>query len=500
MDDTTGSMLIGEQGYGHVLFSEDDTPVIQYDMSTEEIVPEPSDEAIIGEADESQANAAEALATMKRLIITANAMEVDGEPVYLDEEEGREKFDKMRLRLTNEQIDALRKQGYSELVYELEDAKLTLPMEALTPEIDVSSLQVQPTPAEGTEPEELVDVTLEPVLQPVSMYELYVEQVDPAELTDRETAALDGMELACRLYRVDVNAIGKTPEAQPAEGDASGVEGAEPVEPARYPVLKVFNAQQSAVDDAGAVDPAADPSEDQAIDLADAQAALSESAPTDWSRGKAMLRVASDYSPEEMPEGAKELFVASDPAVEVNAVMFTEPTVIETDMNNYAEFYPTASGLCAIVVSEEDEEDEEWTEEDDEDEDYEDEEAEAVEEEISEQTTSLEPAAETYLYAFSRDGESGKMYWLINTEENTVEYYCETAKGGVYQIGDYGKNETLLDGLNVVYRDNQEKVSIKMMPKSSSNAILRRGDDMQPLLLESIDAEELNNKLGSVRG
>lgn len=485
-----GAMMIGEMLYGPLLYADDNSPRI-CEVETEDILPEGEESPALDESDIGEADAAPVEApveTMKRLIVRPYPMETpDGDFIYLDDEENRERYEPEHLRLTNAQIDALKQLNYAELMYEVEYATLRLPIDALTSEIDLNNF-TQPgadAPADAAVAETAPQP--EPVMQPVNMYDIFVEQVDPAQLSARESAALTGMTSLLPLYRVQINAVDGEIQPDtamvPVEGEVPA-EGEAPVVPTFYPMLRVFNAPQLIEAEPAAEMPAEEmPAEEQLP-----EALTDPTQPVDpWAQGQAILRVTPELPVYILPEGAQQVFVATDELLpDAEAVRLTDANYIVTDLEQYAEFYPTESGMCTIIapaetgeddsdegeeaieedipeepISEDDasEDEEEIDEEaDEEDEDFEEEEedeGEDYDEEEEEQAGAADPDSQ---YAYVLRSSQGNMYWLIDTAAGTVEFF--RSDSGAYQIGDYTGN--LAGGIAISYRDSGESATFRL--------------------------------------
>ena len=107
--------------------------------------------------------------------------------------------------------------GYTELVYELENADLHIPLAALlaeipleeTPEAEVISViegEIDESGEIGEDVEEL-EMDLAPQVLKVDAYDICIEQVEVAELTERETGILQSYEPKVPGYRVRVRAV-----------------------------------------------------------------------------------------------------------------------------------------------------------------------------------------------------------------------------------------------------------------------------------------------------
>ena len=177
-EDDTGVLMIEDENYGRVLFGRDYLPR-PFDQFDEEI-------------GESEAPAEENLP--KRLIIEPTPMvDAIGQTLYIDAEQTREKFETVHLRLTNEQIANLQKQGFVELLYELEYARLRIPLSLLQSSIQLAA---QADDADGTDTATKVD-----------MYDFCIEQVNGTQLDERESLAMEGLNPVYAMYRIEVNAV-----------------------------------------------------------------------------------------------------------------------------------------------------------------------------------------------------------------------------------------------------------------------------------------------------
>ena len=198
-----GILILGGNDYGTILFDHlgQPWPFVQY----EEELPLPED---------ASPNAVPDM----QLTIVADPLydEETGETIMLGDTE-REKFDTLHLRLTTSLVQTLTGMGYTELVYELENADLHIPLKSLlaeipleeTPEAEVISV-IEGEIDESGEIDENVqelEMDLAPQVLRVDAYDFCIEQVEVAELTDRETGILQSYEPMVPGYRVRVRAV-----------------------------------------------------------------------------------------------------------------------------------------------------------------------------------------------------------------------------------------------------------------------------------------------------
>ncbi len=201
--ESEGTLILGGNDYGTILFDHAGRPYsfVQY----EEELPLPDDAA------------PNAIPDMQ-LTIVADPLydEETGETIMLGDTE-REKYDTLHLRLTTSLVQTLTGMGYTELVYELENADLHIPLAALlaeipleeTPEAEVISViegEIDENGESGEDVEEL-EMDLAPQVLKVDAYDICIEQVEVAELTERETGILQSYEPKVPGYRVRVRAV-----------------------------------------------------------------------------------------------------------------------------------------------------------------------------------------------------------------------------------------------------------------------------------------------------
>ena len=113
--------------------------------------------------------------------------EYTGETLYLND--GRERYEPLHLRLSMEVIQKLTAAGYTEIVYELEDAELQVPLAGLLETVEVPS--TDPEATEGN-------------LVQVQSYDICIEQIEPQTLSASESAALNGYVQISQPYRLSI--------------------------------------------------------------------------------------------------------------------------------------------------------------------------------------------------------------------------------------------------------------------------------------------------------
>lgn len=303
-----GVLVIGGESCGTILFNEqgEGRPFEQFEEEIDE--------------------------TASRLYIQAAAMvdEVTGEVLPLEEDESREKYENLHLRLTPQLIERLKDAGFVELVYELESASLTLKLEELTGEIDLTpyledyetayvdesgdaeypdELPGEDEEAEydAEEPEdieyveELDDLEITDPIAVVDTYDISILQVTQEALTERERTAIDGYAPIVPMYRLAVCAeTGDAPEET-----KPGI-GTEEDKPNSYSVLGVLEEMHLVIE------------------------------PFEFI--------------EEQPEGMVQLFVSDDITAGEDEVFSTVPAeFVEVEGVFFARFVPMESGLYTVA-------------------------------------------------------------------------------------------------------------------------------------------------------
>jgi hypothetical protein len=192
--------------------------------------------------------------------------------------------------------------------------------------------------------------------------------------------------------------------------------------------------------------------------------------------------VVSEDEIEQLPTDARQLFISSNTAtLDTDAVRFSDPVYTVTpEDGSYAEFYPTEGGIYTIVSASSYEEDSEEESEDVDD--------------VSENSSNVNEDSSEVKYAYSRLTSQGRMYWLIDTQNQTVEYCGEDS--GLYRIGDF--TGSLSSGMEVSYRDNGETVAIKLQfPNLYTFAQIEV--DGEKLQMEKTDVASVEEILSRVR-
>lgn len=509
---------------GYILFGEDNRPR-PFEYETEDIEPDPAETATpddeqpgVGTA-ENLGNVArlgneEEAPLPKRLIINPEPL-VDAEDnvIPLESDESRDKYELMHMRLTPSQIDTLKNNNFTEVVYKLENiAELRVPLDVLTNEIDLTPFKEEPEEtayadeenwddeSETAEDEEATDeadedealepaddLPITPDLVTIHNYVFTIDQVDESNITERETAALEGYANLLPLYRVNLSAVDgdletilDTPEGTP-EGDAEeepevpAIEAEKP-EPNFYSMLGIFEGVEFRVNDGLAT-----PDNDIVYEL---------------------------------PEDAHGLVISDDEKVlDEDAAETVEVEYINDELTHmdYALFTGTKSGLYTIVMEapseEEDEDDEDYGDDEVFEEDAEAESDEKFEEdEIGEIQPEEEPVEEVEapaeiiedpdtLYAYSRKANAGNQYWLINTQEKTVEYYrADTRK---YVIGDYVGS--LASGMLVTFRTEPATTTNIQLKFRQTYKFAMMDEDGVSLLMEQAEISEVESVMQGQR-
>lgn len=203
-----GNLVLGEVDYGTILFGArgDAMPFALF---------EDEDETIEGQ---------------RTLTIIPDPM-VDattGEGVMLEDGE-RERYPELHLRLGTALAQELMQNGVTEIIYELEQADLHIPLTSL-----VSEIPLPPAPAVEDAVEFEDDVTGEPIddateeepapeMLQVDCYDISLEQADATGLTERESSIIENRELMAPAYRLRVRVVPVGAEVVPTGlADPSG--------------------------------------------------------------------------------------------------------------------------------------------------------------------------------------------------------------------------------------------------------------------------------------
>ena len=219
-DADLGKLLLNGSDYGVILYDANGQPC-SFVQHEEPVVPENPDEPL----DE---NAPQELV----LTIIADPMTnpQTGETLLLDDGE-REQYDELHLRLSTQLIQMLRGMGYVEIVYELENAELHIPLASLAAEIELEQ-EAEPeviSIIEGEETEtgeyegdiEELEMDLAPATLQIDAYDFCIEQSEVAVLSEREITLLNGYTPLMPTYRVHVRAVFTSDEE---EAEAAPVE------------------------------------------------------------------------------------------------------------------------------------------------------------------------------------------------------------------------------------------------------------------------------------
>ena len=291
-----GNIRVNEMDYGTVLFGADGL-ARSFSIYTEDYVLETSDtEEFDGFEDESgdeidfdetgsdesielddEGNADESIdiedeavegPTLKRVVIKADSMKSttdDGqEEDILLEGTDRKRYDELHLRLTDSTIQGLINNGVGEIVYELEQARLRIPLSALSSMIvlpaDEPDDDDEVLDDEGLDVEEEIeiedgievdetesvddiaandgDITVNANAAgktlPVDGYDIVIEQADANGLSAREQALIGDNQTLMPAYRVRVRIIPEDAQQSPTgETDENG-------EPVTVPVTETL--------------------------------------------------------------------------------------------------------------------------------------------------------------------------------------------------------------------------------------------------------------------
>ena len=115
--------------------------------------------------------------------------EETGESVYLDSDNMRERYDEIHLRISPTLAKTLLDQGISEIVYQLDQADLHIPLSSLVAELPLDAPDPE-NAGEGVAAEDDAgEMEVAPQALQVSAYDICVEQVDAIKLTNAETRA-----------------------------------------------------------------------------------------------------------------------------------------------------------------------------------------------------------------------------------------------------------------------------------------------------------------------
>ena len=274
-----GNIRVNDMDYGTVLFGADGLSR-PFSVYTEDYVPETPDEGEFGGFDDEDDGdvefdeigsddgeidideAGEEGPRLKRVVIKADPMKTttdDGqEEDVLLEGTDRKRYEELHLRLTDSIIQGMINNGVGEIVYELEQARLRMPLSALSSRIVL--------PADGAEADEdgedfgvedeieiedevemdeaediaandadiPVSADAEGKTLPVDGYDIVIEQAGANGLSDREQALIGDNETLMPAYRVRLHIIPEDAQQSPTgETDENG-------EPVTVPVTETL--------------------------------------------------------------------------------------------------------------------------------------------------------------------------------------------------------------------------------------------------------------------
>ena len=238
VDEDQGRLVIEGEDFGTILFNAAGKPASF--VQIEEPV-----EIVEGEASSDW---------MLTIIPDPLADAETGETLMLDDE-SREQYDELHLRLSASLVESLADMGLTEIVYALDYAELHVPLSALPAEIPLDAAN-QTEVIDTMEPDEEFDEALEegeleeatveelemelaPASMTVDVYDICLEQTEVARLTEREIGALADYEPLTPSYRVRVRAVANGDQSADMlgeDGDLVDLTLAEPLPEEAYPV------------------------------------------------------------------------------------------------------------------------------------------------------------------------------------------------------------------------------------------------------------------------
>ncbi|MER2142670.1 MAG: hypothetical protein ABS888_02660, partial [Eubacteriales bacterium] len=196
---------------------------------------------------------------------TSETGETEEQPVLIEGTQ-RQQYEELHLRLTTSEVQALVNNNVKEIVYELEQAQMRIPLSALTnaiplpseeddegeivelddgeeedfdveEEIEIEGEDELPEAEEATGPEEIdTPVETQDAVQTMAVegYDIVIEQADVTGLSQRETALIADYQTLLPAYRVRISVIPEGAEQQPTgENDADG-------QPITIPVMEAL--------------------------------------------------------------------------------------------------------------------------------------------------------------------------------------------------------------------------------------------------------------------
>ena len=196
---------------------------------------------------------------------TSETGETEEQPVLIEGTQ-RQQYEELHLRLTTSEVQALVNNNVKEIVYELEQAQMHIPLSALTnaiplpseeddegeivelddgeeedfdveEEIEIEGEDELSEAEEATGPEEIdTPVETQDAVQTMAVegYDIVIEQADATGLSQRETALIADYQTLLPAYRVRISVIPEGAEQQPTgENDADG-------QPITIPVMEAL--------------------------------------------------------------------------------------------------------------------------------------------------------------------------------------------------------------------------------------------------------------------
>ena len=307
-DEDIGRLLLDDVDYGTVLFDSEGDP-----------------KAFV--LFEEQLGTPEEPERMLTIIPEPMKDEETGASIYL-EEGGREKYEESHLRLGTALIQTLEDKQVKEIIYEMEQADLHIPVASLVSEIPLDA----PDASEGIEAtDDTEELEIAPNTLQVAGYDICLEQYDAIEpeQREREDAVLETYEMIAPAYRVRVRVI---PEGQEQQIEDPGLA----IDPEQE-ALTVEDEEDDAEDEDEAVEPASP----------------YEKLPEGWyPEGMTLMLLPSDDL-EQAPEGAESVYISiiEDPE-DVDEVQNTPVEFINQEGMLYANIPLSSDGVYTVTAPE----------------------------------------------------------------------------------------------------------------------------------------------------
>ncbi len=214
-DSDEGKLILDDQDYGTVLFDAEGkaAPFVLYDNISD---------------------VEEGTQTERQLTLIADPLtdEATGDTLLLDDGE-REQYDELHLRLTMPLVETLTSLGYSNIIYTVENAEVTIPLASLVAEIPleneeeaevVSAVEGETGDLGDGEavdaPVDELEVALGSDVLEVAAYDICLEQAETAVLTEREQQILNGYEPLTPSYRLRIGVITEGEEGAALENES----------------------------------------------------------------------------------------------------------------------------------------------------------------------------------------------------------------------------------------------------------------------------------------